>query len=435
MNDRDRIISELNAELERLRSRIAELESRAAGEGRPEALRTNEKRYQLLLETMIQGVQENDCSGVITYSNRAHHRILGYEHGELVGKAVWQLLPPGEEQGALREYLAYLVKEQPKPAPYLTVSRKKDGSLVDLQIDWDYQRDDEGRLKGFISVITDITERKQAEAKIRNVTRLYALLSQINQAVVRTRDRDELFLTICRVAIEFGQFRMAWVGLIDEATGIVRPAAHAGQEEGYLNIFSIRISDEATSKGPTGSALREGVLTICDDIAADPRMLPWREEALKRGYRSSAAIPFRLKEKVIGSLNLYASEPGFFTEDERKLLTEIGVDISFALDNLEKEKERKRAEEALRESEERLRLALTAAKQGLYDLNVETGEAVVTPEYALMLGYAPEEFIETNAKWIERLHPDDRVPVAGTYRAYVSGALPEYRIEFRADLR
>ena len=431
MTDQGRTIIYLKAELERLRIQVADLKSRAAGEGRPEALRTNEKRYQLLLETMIQGVQENDCSGVITYSNRAHHRILGYEHGELVGKAVWQLLPPGEEQNALREYLACLVKEQPKPAPYLTVSRKKDGSLVDLQIDWDYQRDDEGHLKGFISVITDITERKQAEAKIRNVTRLYALLSQINQAVVRTRDRDELFPTICRVAIEFGQFRMAWVGLIDEATGIVRPAAHAGREEGYLKVLSIRLGDEVTGKGPTGSALREGALTICDDIATDLRMLPWREEALKRGYRSSAAIPFRLKEKVIGSLNLYASEPGFFTEDERKLLTEIGVDISFALDNLEKEKERKRAEEALRESEERLRLALTAAKQGLYDLNVQTGETVVTPEYALMLGYAPEEFIETNAKWIERLHPDDRVPVADTYRAYVSGALSEYRVEFR----
>jgi PAS domain S-box-containing protein len=93
--------------------------------------------------------------------------------------------------------------------------------------------------------------------------------------------------------------------------------------------------------------------------------------------------------------------------------------------------ERKRAEAALRESEERLRLALSAAKQGLYDLNVQTGDAVVTPEYARMLGYAPEEFIETNAKWIERLYPDDRVPVADTYRAYVSGALPEYRVEFR----
>jgi PAS domain S-box-containing protein len=93
--------------------------------------------------------------------------------------------------------------------------------------------------------------------------------------------------------------------------------------------------------------------------------------------------------------------------------------------------ERERTERALRESEERLRLALTAAEQGLYDLDVQTGETVVSPEYARMLGYAPEEFEETNARWIERLHPDDREPVAGAYRAYVAGETPEYRVEFR----
>jgi PAS domain S-box-containing protein len=93
--------------------------------------------------------------------------------------------------------------------------------------------------------------------------------------------------------------------------------------------------------------------------------------------------------------------------------------------------ERERAERALRESEERLRLALMAAEQGLYDLNVQTGETIVTPEYARLLGYAPEEFVETNARWIERLHPDEREAVAEAYRAYVAGERPEYRVEFR----
>jgi PAS domain S-box-containing protein len=93
--------------------------------------------------------------------------------------------------------------------------------------------------------------------------------------------------------------------------------------------------------------------------------------------------------------------------------------------------ERKRTEEAFRTSEERLSLALQAAEQGIYDLDLTTGEAVVTPEYALMLGYDPDEFHETNAKWIERLHPDDRDNVASIYRAYVKGEIPEYKVEFR----
>jgi PAS domain S-box-containing protein len=93
--------------------------------------------------------------------------------------------------------------------------------------------------------------------------------------------------------------------------------------------------------------------------------------------------------------------------------------------------DRKKAEEDMRDSEERLRLALMAANQGLYDLNLQTGEAIVSPEYATMLGYDPAEFHETNAKWIERLHPDDLERVAGTYRAYVNGEIANYIVEFR----
>jgi len=91
----------------------------------------------------------------------------------------------------------------------------------------------------------------------------------------------------------------------------------------------------------------------------------------------------------------------------------------------------KRAEEALYHSEERLRLALAAASQGLYDLNVQTGEAIVSDEYAMILGYDPKEFHETNAAWIARLHPDDRDRVAETHRSYVRGDIPEYAVEFR----
>ena len=93
--------------------------------------------------------------------------------------------------------------------------------------------------------------------------------------------------------------------------------------------------------------------------------------------------------------------------------------------------ERRRAEDNLAKSEERLRLALKAANQGLYDLNVQTGETQVSPEYATMLGHDPAEFCETNAKWIERLHPDDRELTANIYRDYIAGKIPVYQVEFR----
>ncbi|MGB5157229.1 MAG: PAS domain S-box protein [Desulfobacterales bacterium] len=97
--------------------------------------------------------------------------------------------------------------------------------------------------------------------------------------------------------------------------------------------------------------------------------------------------------------------------------------------------ERKLAEKSLQESKERLQLALTAANQGMYDLNIETGEAKTNPEYAMMLGYDPAPFVETNDKWIERLHPDDRERVTKTFKEYIVGKLPVYRVEFRQQTK
>ena len=94
-----------------------------------------------------------------------------------------------------------------------------------------------------------------------------------------------------------------------------------------------------------------------------------------------------------------------------------------------------RVQQALRGSEERLRLAVDAADQGLYDLNVQTGEATVNEQYARMLGYDPADFHETTAAWIERLHPDDRDAAAAMHRDYIAGKVPEYRAEYRQRTR
>ncbi len=102
---------------------------------------------------------------------------------------------------------------------------------------------------------------------------------------------------------------------------------------------------------------------------------------------------------------------------------------------LVRQHERRKGEQRLRESEERLRLAMSAAQQGLYDLNVQTGECIVSPDYATMLGYDPAEFHETNAAWRERLHPDDRETCFAAYSDYVAGRRSEYRVEFRQRTR
>ena len=217
-------------------------------------------------------------------------------------------------------------------------------------------RDISGRFYHLAGIAEDITESKRTEDKLRYVSRLYAMLSQVNQAIFRIRDIDELFRKICQVAVESGQFRMAWIGLADEVDGHLKPIAYAGHEDGYLeHIMISTAAGSSKGKGPSGSAFRAGKVIISRDIAADPRMLPWRAEALKRGYRSSASVPFRSKGAPFGTLSLYASEADFFTPDEQKLLQEIADDISFAIDSKLTEIEHRRMEDEKFKLEAQLR--------------------------------------------------------------------------------
>ncbi len=129
--------------------------------------RESEEKYRSLVESVPCGIQENDLSGTITYSNKAHHAILGYLQGELVGKKIWDLPACDTDKEMLKAYFMQLVNDQPEPTPYFGKNRAKDGKIVDVQVNWVYERDAQGRLIGFVSVITDITERKRMEELIQ----------------------------------------------------------------------------------------------------------------------------------------------------------------------------------------------------------------------------------------------------------------------------
>jgi PAS domain S-box-containing protein len=203
--------------------------------------------------------------------------------------------------------------------------------------------------------IVEALMRFRAEKQAATISRLYRLLSKVNEAIVRAGDQEGLFAEVCRVAVEEGLFRMAWVGLVDEQTRNVRPVAKYGLEAGYLDHIQVTLGGNAKSRGPTGIAVREGRYDVCRDFATDPRMAPWREEALQRGYHSSAAFPLKLGPKVVGALTLYSGETDFFTAEEIGLLSSLAQDLSFAMESLDREARRRQAEEALKESEERLR--------------------------------------------------------------------------------
>lgn len=263
-----------------------------------------------------------------------------------------------------------------------------------------------------LSLKHEIRERREAEEKVVRFNRLYSVLSKVDEAIVRTREPQTLFREACRICVEEGRFLMAWVGMKDQETQLIRPVAYWGVEEGYLE--NIRISTAAEldeGHGPTGSAVREGRHFVCPDIEHDPDVAVWREPALKRGYRSSAAFPLFLGDRPAGALSLYAAEPDFFDESLIGLLNSLSADISFALDSAEAEKKRKAAEEALKKSEALLNKAQHIARLGSWEWDIVNNTLAWSDEIYEIFGLKKDRFGATYEAFLNSVHPGDRKSV------------------------
>jgi DNA-binding response OmpR family regulator len=175
-------------------------------------------------------------------------------------------------------------------------------------------------------------ERRRAAETILHLNRLYAILSRTNRAMIHIRDRQELLMEACRIAVEEGKFVMAWIGLVDPENRTVVPAAACGYEDGYLRNLSVSIDNIPAGMGLTGTAIREGRPVIANNISTDPRMERFRQEAARRGYQSSAAIPLTCSGEKIGAMRFYAAEQNFFNAREMQLLGELVGDICFAIE-------------------------------------------------------------------------------------------------------
>ena len=202
----------------------------------------------------------------------------------------------------------------------------------------------------------EIIERKAAEIKTHRLAQLYALLSQCNQAIVRCENEDTLFLQICRDSVQIGGMKMVCIGLIDPKTQQVLPVASFGEGVDYLQNINISINpDNPYSRGPVGTAIRENRPMWCQDFLNDPISSLWHERGALYGWRALAALPIHNNGVVIGVFILYADKINAFDLEVRNLLMEMALDISFALDNFDRENKRKQAEKSLQENEQFLR--------------------------------------------------------------------------------
>ncbi len=202
--------------------------------------------------------------------------------------------------------------------------------------------DDLALLKTAGEILANGIAHKRSAERIQRLNRLYSVLSQTNEQIVRTRNPEALCQESCRIAVEEGLFRGAWVGMVDPATNQVRPVAHWGFGDEALDLLHVSASAELPEgQGVTGMAIRRGKHALWHDAEREPQSLPFRRFIAATSFRSAVAFPLQVKNKVIGSFTFYDLAPRFFDDEELQLLEQLAGDISFALEFIEQSEQLK----------------------------------------------------------------------------------------------
>lgn len=317
---------------------IQEANARAEQRKAEAALQEVTERHRSTYENSPIGIMHTDVEGGrILHANPKLLELLGYTADELRGKSTDDIVHPdhrGMDRGKYRERM---LKGELNTFSSERMYVRKDGSVIWVNRTISLVRDAAGKPLYYIRMLEDITERREQETKIRRLSRIHAVLSGINSAIVRIRDTQQLFDEACRIAVEHGNFGIAWIGRYDADQEEVVPVASAGVEgEYHLMHAGLKIaSGSPTATGMIARAIRERRAVYSNDIRLEPEVGGQRrQEAIRRGYCAVCALPLLVEDKVVGMLSLFAKEVNFFDDEELKLLNELAGDISFALEHI-----------------------------------------------------------------------------------------------------
>ena len=312
-----------------------------------EALRKSEQRLQDILDNTTAVVFVKDLELCYILVNREYERRHQVQRDQIRGKTDFDIFPQDVAE-KLRANDRHVI-EAGAPIQFEETVPITEGERQYVVVKF-LLRDGTAKPYAVCGIATDITELKRAEKKLVRLNRTLQTLYQCDQALVRATEEYELLRSVCRILVEVGSLRMAWVGYREfNQEKTVRPVAQAGYEDGYLERVNITWADTERGHGPVGTAIRTGTTSWNSDILTDPNMAPWRAEALKCRYASITALPLMSHGEAFGALALYAEESDAFTLGTIEQYTDLANNLAYGVVALRTLEERKGAESEIRQ--------------------------------------------------------------------------------------
>lgn len=321
-------------------------------------------RMQMQLARMPIACLTLDAQDCVTYANPAAERMLGRSADEISGRHPFALYVPEERKALVAEIFARVRRGERVNAT--GESLRANGERI--QIEWVMTPlyGEDGGYFGQLAMATNVTEQVRAAQRLELTQRLFAALSEVNEAIVRVREREELFKRVCEICVARMGLVVAYVALVDPGRGEVVPKVYAGPGSGFLGdaVFPLD-PGQPMGAGVTATAVRSGRPAVANDVDADPARDAARPMRQRIGSRAAASFPLSQGGEVVGALTVHSVDPAFFDAPLVELLTRMADDLSFALDKMA---ERDQLDELTRTLEERVRRRtqeLEAANQEL----------------------------------------------------------------------
>jgi len=305
-----------------------------------------------LLETAAESILIADAQHHIIYWNKGAERVYGWSEAEAIGNDAQELLQTAcvESREEIDRQLRQSGRWQGR-----FIRKKKDGHTVIIEASLALDSE-----TGYIlQTSLDVTTQTFIESELRRVNRALSALSRVNQLLIHAQSEGRLLQQAVEIIAEEGGYPLVWIAIPnDDSARTVSVGAGAGKAVDYLSNLNVSWNDEPIGRGITGTALREGKVSVNHDFLTFPQCTPWREAATLFGFRSSICLPLIVQGKAIASINLYAAEESAFEGKELALVSELAGDLSYALNALrmrqqaeEDQKSRKLLEEQLAQAQ------------------------------------------------------------------------------------